>query len=406
MAVVTKEMGSDPISPGAAIYLGIRHSHFRITLRDWLRGLDKALIAIASALTFILTALVAMLIFGMAQALLLLLDPATGLAHRVEVIGAWQCLSLVLLRALREAALMPRAQRFFDSLPIAPALRLRADLVLALFTYSFLWLPVGWVIADPLGSRTLPLPGTVAALAELIVISLCVNLTLLRARPRQAWICLGVLVLYAALPGESATFEAARAAGALLAAGALWWSYQPGTARAPAARRRSPLADQLAIRTGLVVPLLTHELRANLAVRVGVILATLGGCLVVIELRTNDTSTASVLLFVAAAATLALYALPALLRRTLMAKLEFLAGQPAFAQRLRLPVYALPTLLFAAALLLGWVFDRSGRAGIDAGILSALYLAGVAGTRLGLRITSWFIPFATMIAVIILGAMT
>src|SRR5690348_3386572 len=123
----------------ATNYLGIRHSHFRITLRDWLRGLDKALIAIASALTFILTAMVAMVVYGMAQALQLLLDPATSVAYRIEVIAAWQFLSLVLLRALREAALMPRAQRFFDTLPISPALRLRADVALALLTYSFLW---------------------------------------------------------------------------------------------------------------------------------------------------------------------------------------------------------------------------------------------------------------------------
>jgi hypothetical protein len=269
-----------------------------------------------------------------------------------------------------------------------------------------LWLPVGWVSADSQASRATPLGVTVAALVELLVISLCTNLTLLRARPRQAWACLGALALYAALAGGAVGSGAARAAAALLAAVALWWSYQPGTARAPTARRRSALADQLAIQTGLVVPLSTHELRANLAVRIGVILATLGACLVVIELRTNDTSTASVLLFVAAAATLALYSLPALLRRTLLTKLEFLAGQPAFAQRLRLPVYLLPTLLFCAALSLGLIFDRSGRAGVDAGIFCALYLAGVAGTRLGLRITSWIIPFAVTIAVIILGAMT
>ena len=84
MAALGKEMGSDPVS-GRTNYLGIRHSHFRTTLRDWLRGLDKALIAIASALTFILTAMVAMVIFGMAQALLLLLDPATSAAHLLFV---------------------------------------------------------------------------------------------------------------------------------------------------------------------------------------------------------------------------------------------------------------------------------------------------------------------------------
>ena len=390
----------------AANYLGIRHSHFRITLRSWLRGLDKALIAIAAALTFILTAMVAMLVFGMAQALLLLLDSTTSLMHRIEVIAAWQCLSLVLLRAMREAALMPRAQPFFDSLPIAPSLRLRADLVLALITYSFLWLPVCWVIVDPLQARPASLGASVTSLTELIVISPGVNLTLLRARPLEAALCVGALVPYTALPIGSPGYAVAHAGGAALAAWALWRSYQPGTARAPAARSRSVLADRLAIHSGLVVPLLTHELRANLAVRIGVILATLGACLLVIQLRTNDTSTASVLLFVAAVATLALYSLPALLRRTLLTKLEFLAGQPAFAQRLRLPVYLLPGVLFCAALCLAWLFDRSGRPAIDAAIFCALYVAGVAGTRLGFRITSWFIPFAVTIAVIILGAMT
>jgi len=155
-----------------------------------------------------------------------------------------------------------------------------------------------------------------------------------------------------------------------------------------------------------VLPLLANPLRANLAVRLGVILATMSACLLVIELRTNDTSRASVLLFVAAAATLALYSLPALLRRTLLTRLEFLAGQPAFAQRMRFAVYCIPTALFCAALGMGWTFDRSERTGVDAAIFCLLYVIGVAGTRAGLRITSWFIPFAVMIAVIILGAMT
>src|SRR5262245_16931453 len=191
----------------AANYLSIRHSHFRITLRDWFRGLDKALVAIASALTFILTAMVAMAVVGMAQGLALLSDASASPAHRVAVITAWQGISLVLMRALREAALMPRARQFFASLPIPPALHLRADLVLALLTYSFRWLPVAWVIADPLGTRTAPLPTTVLALATLIVISVCVNLTLLRARIRYALPCIAALAVFA-LPGRAPWLEA------------------------------------------------------------------------------------------------------------------------------------------------------------------------------------------------------
>ena len=184
--------------------------------------------------------------------------------------------------------------------------------------------------------------------------------------------CCAALLVFAALPGANSWMETSRAGCALLAVIALWASYQPGAARAPAKPRRIEVFDRLAISSGLVLPLLTHELRANLAVRCGAILATLAACLLVIELRTNDTSSASVLLFVVAMAALALYSLPALLRRTLMSKLHFLAGQPAFARRMRAAVYLVPTGLFCVAMALGWSFDRSGRAAIDAGIFSAL----------------------------------
>lgn len=390
----------------AANYLDIRHAHYRLTLRGWLRGLDKALIALAAALTFILTALIAMAVFGMAQALLLLTDPSVDAWHRIGVVAAWQALSFALLRATREAALMPKASVFFDSLPVSPTQKLRADVVLALCTYSFLWLPVAWVIADPLGARLAPLPGTVALLTELAVASVCLNLTLLRSRLRHALICGGALVAFAALQGNAVWLEIARATCTLAAAFALWTSYQPDAARAPSKPRRHALFDRVALATGLVAPLLANELRANLAVRCGAILATLAACLVVIEVRTNDTSQSSVLLFVSAMATLALYSLPALIRRTLLTKLQFLAGQPGFAQRMRAPVYLLPSAIFGAALVLGWIFDRADRAAIDAGTFTVLYLIGVIGTRLELRVMPWFMPFTVTIAVIILGAMT
>jgi hypothetical protein len=405
MTAIRTEMGSDPISPRAN-YLWIRHSHYRITLRGWLKGLDKALIAIASALTFMLTAMVAMAIIGMAQTLLLLFDSSASPTQRMAVIAAWQGLSFLLLRALREAALMPKAQFFLDSLPIPPRQKLRADAVLALLSYSFLWLPVAWVIIDPLGAHSATLAGTISQLAGLVLVSLCVNLTWLRARSRHALVCSAALVAFAALPGADPWMEAARTGCALLGVAGLWMSYQPGAARAPARPRRLAMLDRLAISSGLVIPLLTHELRANLAVRCGCILATLAACLALIQVRTNDTSTASVLLFVAAMAALALYSLPAMLRRTLMTRLHFLAGQPAFARRMRAAVYLLPSGLFCVALALGGSFDRSGRAGIDAAIFTALYLTGVGGTRANLRVMPWLMPFAITIAVIILGAMT
>ena len=386
-------------------YLAIRHSHFRITLRRWLQGLDRALIAIASALTFLLTAIVAMIVYGMAQALSMLADPATGPARRLAVIAAWQALTLILLRALREAALMPKAAAFFDSLPVPAGQKLRADAVLALLSYSFLWMPVGWVLIDPFGERRAALPVALTELAALVVLSIAVNLTWLRGRLFHAGICALALAAFA-LPGELRWMESLRVLCASLAMWALWKSYQPGAARAPSKRRRSAMAGGLAVRSGLVVPLLANELRANLLVRIGAVLGTLAACLAVIALRTNDTSSASVLLFVAASAVLALYSLPTLIRNTLLTRLHFLAGQPAFVQRMRPGAYFIPTALFGAALLLGGAFDRGGRAGLEAGIFSALYVLGVAGSRLELKVTSWFMPFAALVAVIVLGAMT
>jgi hypothetical protein len=386
-------------------YLAIRHAHFRITLRHWLEDLDKALIAIAAALTFILTAIVAMLVYGMAQALSKLADPATPPAQRIAVIVAWQALSFILLRALREAVLMPRAAPFFDSLPVPSSRKLRADLVLALLSYSFLWLPVAWVLIDPLGERRGTAIVAAGELAALAVLSVTLNLAGLRGRPFHAGICALAFAGFA-WPADFRWIEPMRMLCAALAAWVLWRSYQPGAVRAPSKRSRNALADGLALRSGLVVPLLANELRANLLVRLGVVLGTLAACLGVIALRTNDTSNASVLLFVAAAAALALYSLPTLIRNTLLNRLQFLAGQSAFVRRMRPGVYLIPTALFCGALCSAWTFDRGGRCKVDAAIFSVLYCLGVTGMRLELGVTRWFMPFATLLAVIILGAMT
>ncbi len=140
--------------------------------------------------------------------------------------------------------------------------------------------------------------------------------------------------------------------------------------------------------------------------RLGFIATTLLACLTVIHFRTNDTSTASVVVFVAAVAALALYTLPALCRDTLLGKLHFVAGQPAFAARMRPWLYAIPAVLFMASLAAAWPFDHSGRAGLDGGIFAILFVLGVIGARLHWSVTPWAMPFTTMLALIILAAMT
>ena len=169
-------------------YQALRNSHFRITLKSWFRGLDKAVIAIVVVLQFILTAIVVMVVYGLAQALSMLQAETTGRWDRILVVAAWQGISFILLRALREAALMPRARAFFDALPVPATQKFQADSRLALLGYSFLWLPVGWCL------YTASTPGRVLpVLAELVTISLCVNLTVLRGATRPATLALAAL---------------------------------------------------------------------------------------------------------------------------------------------------------------------------------------------------------------------
>jgi hypothetical protein len=69
-------------------------------------------------------------------------------------------------------------------------------------------------------------------------------------------------------------------------------------------------------------------------------------------------------------------------------------------------LYAIPALLFIAALAVAWPFDHSGRAGLDGGIFAVLFVLGVIGTRLRWNPTQWAMPFTTMVSLIILAAMT
>ena len=394
---ITRASVASRVTPN---YHAIRTAHFRLTLKTWYRGLDKALLGLLAALTFILTAIVAMLVIGLAQALSLLKDAATDPWQRLLVIAAWQAITFILLRALREAAFMPRARTFFDSLPLRPQQKLRTDLILALQSYSFLWAPMAWCIVS---SEHLTLASW--SLAELAVLSLCVNLALLRGAVRAALLALLALASFAAAHGSGAWVEPLRALCAVFACVALRGAYLPGAVPLRSRPRRRAFAERLALGSGLVVPLLTHELRANLTVRLGVIAATLAGCLIVIALRTGDTSHASVVVFVAAVAALALYSLPALCRKTLLTKLAFLAGNPRFARRMRFSAYAIPSALFAAALLAAWPFDQSGTALRDAAVFVLLYLTGVAGARASLAVIAWFMPLSCAVALIILSAM-
>jgi hypothetical protein len=258
---------------------------------------------------------------------------------------------------------------------------------------------VGWCLSTtPGGKAVLPL-------LELVLLSLCVNLTMLRGAARAVGVAMFALGCFALGSGTGVGVELLRALAVALAAGASWWSYLPGSVSVPLARPPSALADRVALRTGLIVPLLANELRSNLLVRLGFIAAVLAVCLLSMRLRTSDASSASVVGFVAAMAALSLHSLTALSRRVLLTKMQFLAGNPAFSRRMRVAAYSIPAALFALGLSIAAVFDRSGTAWRDASVFSLLYAAGVAGTRLERAEVRWAMPLACTIALIILTAM-
>jgi hypothetical protein len=386
-------------------YFELRRLHFTATLRDALRGLDKTIIGLVAVLQFILTAIVALLLMALAHGFALLADPATGVVDRALVVAAWQASSWMVLRALREAALMPRARGFMDALPIGVSARLWTDIVLAAFAYSFLWAPMLWALFAPAAA---PRDTSHDALpfAELALLSLCANIAWLRGAARQTLVAFLALGVFAIAPGAGAVPELARLGATVLGATTLWTVYLPGARRAAGPARAGAFADSMSLRSGLVLPLLAHELGANLFVRLGIIAATLAACLAVIRLRTNDTSSASVVVFVSAMAALALFRLPALIRNTLLSKLHFLRAHPGFPRRMRFAAYAVPTLLFAAAVIAAWPFDRSGTAMRDAVAFSSLYVAGVAATRAAWAPANWLVPVVGAVMLIILSAMT
>ena len=101
----------------APTYHQLRRLHFRITIKAWLRGIDKALLAFAGVLPIGILAVLAAFVLVQAEALRTLLRAEAPLEQRLAVIVSWQFVTFLLLRALREAVLMPKSRAFFSSLP-------------------------------------------------------------------------------------------------------------------------------------------------------------------------------------------------------------------------------------------------------------------------------------------------
>jgi hypothetical protein len=376
----------------APTYHQLRRLHFRITIKTWLRGIDKTLLAFAGVLPIGIVAVIAVFVLVQVEALRTLLREEAPLEHRLAVIVAWQFVTFVLLRALREAVLMPKTRAFFSTLPIRSSSELQCDFTFAVQGYSILWAPLGWVAFT---TQTLQ---AWLSLGVLVVTSLCANLALLRARP---WHSLPALIALATLVlpvGPAVLLGAVCVAGV-----ALWRSYLPGSVHTPPPPRASDLAERLSIRSGLALSFFAHDLRSNVLIRIGVIAGTLATCLLMTALRARGAAGTRSLVFVGAVATVALYPLPILWRNTLLTRLHFLAGQADFVRRMRPGVYGIPALLFGGALLVAAYFDAGESAPATSAVFGTLFVAGVAAARCGVQMASWLMPLLSFVAVLIFG---
>ena len=376
----------------APTYYQLRRLHFRTTIKAWLRGIDKALLAFAGVLPIGILAVLAVFVLVQVEVLRTLLRAEASPGQHLAVIAAWQFITFVLLRALREAVLMPKARTFFSSLPIRSTSELQSDVTFALQGYSLLWPAIAWV------AYTAPTFTAWLTLAALVFTSLCANLAMLRARP---WHSLPILaaLLTLALPPRPFVLLLALA----VAVFALCLSYLPGRVRVAPPPRAGNFVERLSIRSGLALPFLAHDLRSNVLIRVGFIAGSLAACMLMTALRTQGAAGTRSLVFVGAVATVALYALPALWRNTLLTRLHFLAGQADFVSRIRPSVYGIPALLFAVAMLIAAFFDAGESARATPAVFGTLFVAGVVAARCGVQIASWLVPLLSFVAVLILG---
>ena len=138
----------------------------------------------------------AVFVLVQAEALRTLLRAEAPIEQRLAVIVAWQFVTFVLLRALREAVLMPKARAFFSSLPIR-SLRPNFSPIsrsLCRDTRSSGRRLAGWHYTTQTFQAWL-------SLGVLVVASLCANLALLRARPWHSLPALAALLTLALPPG-------------------------------------------------------------------------------------------------------------------------------------------------------------------------------------------------------------
>ena len=386
-------------------YARLRQWHFRRALADRFRGMGRTAIVAVGFLGGAGVLAVAELLTVLANGLMALTAAHLPAVERLGVVLGWQLATLGLLWSLRGAIFMREAEPFLATLPIPARAVWRADALIAVQCYSILWLPLGWLLVA-LWRRLPPAPALLACVSYLVLVGcgLLFNLLWLRgAYRRAAAMALPLLVLVAIRP-QSAPGVAVLLCATLLAA---WTAVRtrpqrPATSLPPG--RARAWRERIAVASALALPVSLHALREPLAVRGGCLL---GAWALAMALRAGHTPAVglatALLIGLSAMASLALYRLPALIRGTVLARLDFLAGHRRFRRRLTAFAAALPTALFATGLGASWETARHALPAVTVAgalptyplyIYAGLFVLGALASAWPRKATRWLLPVA------------
>lgn len=393
-------------------YHRIRTWHFVETLADWLKGLDKAAVALVAIAGPGLIAVLALLLLAVANGLTSLTRASTSFPSRLLNVCLWQGVTFGTLWSLREAIFMPRAAAFFDSLPIRNWEKLRADMNLSAVSYSVLWLPVMWVIGVGFfgrgGSSGLLMLFSISAF---VVFSLLANLLLLRRQVRGIPVVLIGLLAFT-LPADN-VFGLACKAGALVLCG-VYVCRCDRQLKTPAASSGTAITptERIALRTGLAVLLFAHELRATLSIRLLTVSALLALIPLLSQFRQTHGLEITGFVMALAIAAIAFHDLPAMCRSTAFAKLPFIAGQKNFVRRVSIFAHGIPAVLYVCAFLsacfvtifasdsLPRVLERLMAPSV---FFTTSFLAGTLAATMGWASVRWLMPVINVAAAIVMS---
>ena len=393
-------------------YPQLRTWHFTETLRTWLKGLDKAAVALIAVAGPGCLAVLVLLLLAVADGLSALSNASTTFTHKFATICSWQLGTLGLLWAMREAVFMPRAAPFFAALPIKASQQLRADIALCMLSYSLLWLPVAWAIGHGFFAAG-ALQGTQVMLrvSAFVAFSLAANLLLQRLGLRAALVVVPGL-LACAVAGANFVGTLCTVAAATVIGLYLWHICQQPHALDTRQSTPNALVERLAVRTGLAVLLFTNELRAALLLRLSCVFGLLALIPLLAALKPDAELEAAGFVVVMTAATIAFHDLPALCRSVAFTKLRFVAGQQLFVRRVTLFAHALPATLYLCALLAAHrittathdpTYQLSHLLQSASIFFSTTFVIGTIAASLGYGSVRWLMPVVNFVAAIFLS---